>query len=391
MCKKLQYIKLRTEFKGYKKIKIANNYDELLGVIIQFLPNGDQNKIYQIYDKKLNKSITNNEDYQTFLKEHSSETNAKLSISLVDKNIINIKKVPDYKLESSSICFESCTKPKINEIKIEEEKEEKEDILVTLYTLIWDNKKDKHPMRPSNEVNEEEDKELTEEEKIKKSLRLMVRSKLKNLEKNIISELSNDIKNSQLISPIQNSNILHKGIKCNQCGKNNIIGIRYKCSTCPNYNLCESCEEDSTHDEDHIFVKIREPVSAEKTLKEKITNSILKINNKDFTVEPKVIKIRESDYINLVKVTLTNNGDSTWKKGTVFKYIKEKSNLTVGDLDIKEDVKPGNSVKLEMVFEKEDNNFSQKELYVSFKLIDDKLNQIGNIKKFYVELIEVIY
>ena len=106
---------------------------------------------------------------------------------------------------------------------------------------------------------------------------------------------------------------------------------------------------------------------------------MLKINNKDFTVEPKVIKIRESDYINLVNITLTNNGDSTWEERTVFKYIKEKSNLTVGDLDIKEDVKPGNLVKLELVFEKEDNNFSQKELYVSFKLIDDNLNQIVNI------------
>ena len=365
MSKKLQYIKLRTEFKGIKKTKIANNYDELLGAIKKFLTNDDQNKTYQLYDNKLNKIIKNNEDYQTFLKEHSSEANAILSISMVDKNIINIKEVPDYQLESSSICFESCIKPKINEIKIEEEEGEDE------YNIL----------------NEEEDKELTEEEKIKKSLRLMVRSKLKNLEKNIISELCNDIKNSQLMPPSQNSNIVHKGIKCNQCGKTNIIGIRYKCSTCPNYNLCESCEEDSTHDEDHIFVKIHEPVSAEKTLEEKITNSMLKINNRDFTVEPKVIKIRESDYINLVNVTLTNNGDSTWKKGTVFKYIKEKSNLTAGDLDIKEEVKPGNSVNLEMVFEKEDNNFSQKELYVSFKLIDDKLNQIGNIKKFDVKLI----
>ena len=324
--------------------------------------------LYQIYDIKLKKNINNDEEYQIFLKEHSSENNVTLSISLVDKNSINIKKVPEYQLESSNICFESCIKPKKNEIKIEKEKEEEED--------------------EDDDLNEEDDKELTEEEKIKKSLRLMVRSKLKNLEKNIISELCNDIKNSQLI-PNQNinSSIVHKGIKCNQCGKNNITGIRYKCSTCPNYNLCEDCEEDSTHDEDHIFVKIREPVSTEKQLEEKITQSKIKINNKDFTVEPKVIKIKQSDYINLVPVTLTNNGDSTWKKGTVFKCIKEKSNLLVEDLDIKEEVKPGNSVTLELVFEKEDNDFSQRELYVSFKLIDDKMNQIGNIHKFVVELI----
>ena len=371
MSKKLKYIKLSSENKegSKKKINIPNNYDELLRNIKLYLPNDDPNYIYQISDIKLNKIINNNEDYQTFLEEHSSQSNAELSISLVDKNSINIKKVADYQVESSNILFESCIKPKKNEIEIEKEKEEEED--------------------EDEDINEEEDKELTEEEKIKKSLRLMVRSKLKNLEKNIISELCNDIKNSQLISPNQNSNsnIVHKGIKCNQCGKKDIIGIRYKCSTCPNYNLCENCEEDSTHDENHIFVKIREPVSVEKQLEEKITQSMLKRNAGDFTVEPKVIKIKKNNYISLVNVTLTNNGDFTWKKGTVFKCIKEKSNLSVGDLDIKEDIKPGNSVTLELVFEKEDNDFSQKELYVSFKLIDDKLNQIGNIHKFPVELI----
>ena len=366
MSKKIQYIKLSCEIKGKRKIKVSNNFDELFKDIKLYLENDDPNKIYQIFDNKLNKYINNDKDYQTFLKDHSSENNINLSIGLVEKNSINIKKkkIPDYQLESSNICFESSIKPKIKEIKIEKEKEDEE-------------------------LNEEEDKELTEEEKIKKNLRLMVRSKLKNLEKNIISELCNDIKNSQLISPNQNnnSNIVHKGIKCNQCGKNNIIGIRYKCSTCPNYNLCEDCEEDSTHDEDHIFVKIREPVPAEKQLEEKITQSKLKLKSRDFTVEPKVIKIKESDYISLVNVTLTNNGDFTWKKGSVFKCIKEKSNLLVGDLDIKEDIKPGNSVTLELVLEKEDNDFSQKELYISFKLIDDKLNQIGNIHKFVVELI----
>lgn len=368
MSKKNQFIKLKPkdESKGIKKIKVANNYEELLVNIKLFLKNDDSNKIYQIYDIKLNKNINNDEDYQTFLKEHSSENNIILLISLIDKNSINIKKIPDYQLESSNICFESCIKPKINEIKIEKEKEEEDD----------------------EELNEEEGKELAEDEKIKKSIRLMVRSKLKNLEKNIISELCNDIKNSQLILKNQNSNIVHKGVKCNQCGKNDIIGIRYKCSTCPNYNLCENCEEDSTHDEDHILVKIREPVSKEKNLEEKITQSMLKKNDNAFTVEPKALKIKENDYINLVNITLTNTGDLTWKEGSVFKFIKEKSNLLGIDLDIKEDIKPGNSVKLELVFEKEDNDFSKKELYISYKLVDDKMNQIGKIYKFVVELVK---
>lgn len=51
----------------------------------------------------------------------------------------------------------------------------------------------------------------------------------------------------------------HHGIKCNKCGKNPIIGYRYKCSICKNYNLCENCEEKNyeTEEHSHNFIKMR--------------------------------------------------------------------------------------------------------------------------------------
>ena len=33
----------------------------------------------------------------------------------------------------------------------------------------------------------------------------------------------------------------HEGICCDQCHVNPIVGIRYRCSMCANYDLCESC------------------------------------------------------------------------------------------------------------------------------------------------------
>ena len=34
-----------------------------------------------------------------------------------------------------------------------------------------------------------------------------------------------------------------------------VVGIRYKCAVCPDYDLCENCEAVTTHD--HPFLKIR--------------------------------------------------------------------------------------------------------------------------------------
>ena len=54
---------------------------------------------------------------------------------------------------------------------------------------------------------------------------------------------------------------IHNGIKCDKCGKNPIQGIRYKCSTCDNYNLCELCEDlnavEKFHNIEHDFIRMR--------------------------------------------------------------------------------------------------------------------------------------
>eukprot|EP01022_Parablepharisma_sp_SALTPOND_P014557 TRINITY_DN1992_c0_g1_i1.p1 TRINITY_DN1992_c0_g1~~TRINITY_DN1992_c0_g1_i1.p1 ORF type:complete len:599 (+),score=27.62 TRINITY_DN1992_c0_g1_i1:108-1799(+) len=54
---------------------------------------------------------------------------------------------------------------------------------------------------------------------------------------------------------------VHTGVSCDGCQMNPIKGIRYKCAACPNYDLCESCEEKGVHKE-HTFIKIKEPDQA---------------------------------------------------------------------------------------------------------------------------------
>jgi len=80
-----------------------------------------------------------------------------------------------------------------------------------------------------------------------------------------IENMKNDILNSGIFEKpmIENksklnqkySKVIHHGIKCNKCGMNPIVGIRYKCMECDNFNFCENCEENVGHP--HLFYKIK--------------------------------------------------------------------------------------------------------------------------------------
>ena len=54
--------------------------------------------------------------------------------------------------------------------------------------------------------------------------------------------------------------IVHLGINCNQCKKQNLIGMRYKCFQCADYDVCEDCERylNHFHDNSHFFLRIHD-------------------------------------------------------------------------------------------------------------------------------------
>jgi len=54
------------------------------------------------------------------------------------------------------------------------------------------------------------------------------------------------------------SNVVHSRITCDGCGKFPIVGIRYKCSVCPDFDFCETCEKNKTHP--HLFLRIKENI-----------------------------------------------------------------------------------------------------------------------------------
>ena len=54
---------------------------------------------------------------------------------------------------------------------------------------------------------------------------------------------------------------VHTGITCNSCNAYPIRGIRYRCTNCVDYDLCEVCEAQQAHPKTHLFYKVRIPRS----------------------------------------------------------------------------------------------------------------------------------
>lgn len=49
--------------------------------------------------------------------------------------------------------------------------------------------------------------------------------------------------------------VIHERVECDGCSNAPIIGFRYKCIQCPNYDLCERCEAQHKHSE-HMMVRM---------------------------------------------------------------------------------------------------------------------------------------
>lgn len=70
------------------------------------------------------------------------------------------------------------------------------------------------------------------------------------------SQLSVSMSQSQAEKP----KTVHHGYTCDGCQTSPIVGIRYKCSVRPDYDLCEDCE--AAMETPHPMIKIREPKHA---------------------------------------------------------------------------------------------------------------------------------
>ena len=75
---------------------------------------------------------------------------------------------------------------------------------------------------------------------------------------------------------IHNENV-HKEIYCNMCNCTPLVGSRYKCFECDDFDLCQDCESKKIHE--HPFIKIDYPINPG-SLCSIIFENLLELENK---------------------------------------------------------------------------------------------------------------
>ena len=70
----------------------------------------------------------------------------------------------------------------------------------------------------------------------------------------------------------QKKKVVHENYICDGCEMNPIVGIRYKCGVCPDFDYCEECEKKLSEKHGHPFIKIYDPKMEPKFIEVKTLN-----------------------------------------------------------------------------------------------------------------------
>ena len=274
----------------------------------------EKNQQIKDLNKKLNENTKDLEDKQKTIEE------SKVKLSLYEEKIKTYENdINEYKsqLEQSKI--------EIKNLKQNKEQMEKD-------------KNNENILKPKFDEEINTDKENAEKfmneqlESFKKNIENKYKTKYEEKEKEMeerMSQMSMMINQSKMPN-FKGPDYEHKNIKCEKCLTQPIIGVRYKCSQCDNYNLCEKCEEEnneqSFHDEEHNFIKIRKPIDDSKEPEEKIYSfdcqNILLLNEY-------IYEGTEHCEINII---LKNNGNVKWPKKKTKLIFDESSQNKEGDI-----------------------------------------------------------
>ena len=345
---------LKLKYNGVaKKSDFPADFDALEEKAKEFKPINENAQRYQFIEENTNREIRNQEDFNLMSEEYQNDKIVKISINILDKPL-------------------EISEPNFSQSEISIRKAEDEILSIN--------------------NNFEESKIEEPDEKMKREIKEIVNNKMKNLEENIAQDIFQSIKtqlskNEQNILNEKNSNKIIHIYKCNNCGKENIEGIRYKCTNCPDYNLCEKCESNSEHIPSHVLLKIRRPIQ-DKNLNYKIKNFTYKNSVFNYSINEKtfIFSFSDKENDNLVRqISLTNSGFEEWQSGNVFKCLPD-SELKGKDYIIEQGLNINETINIEIIFQdfKKDLNTFKDEYDVYYQMFNGNEEAFGNITHFKV-------
>ncbi len=107
--------------------------------------------------------------------------------------------------------------------------------------------------------------------------------------------------------------VVHHGITCDGCDMSPIEGVRYKCMSCADFDLCEHCEQNGVH-EHHTFLKLKQP------LKPAGPRSLSAVFVKDVTIDDSTKLSAGAEFTKIWRIA--NNGPSAWPEDTELRYLR---------------------------------------------------------------------
>lgn len=170
------------------------------------------------------------------------------------------------------------------------------------------------------------------------------------------------------------SEVVHQNVRCDGCKVSPIIGDRYKCSVCEDFDFCSRCEQANEDQQlsiphPHPFIRLRRP--EDQALQPKIEVPEEKINSiEDSTIfntsknyawtctsQDLKFEIVQGQYPELRKILkLKNSGETAWPKPCFVCCIKEKSSICFPSVPITIKILPENETNVEVLFNSQNLN-----------------------------------
>ena len=193
------------------------------------------------------------------------------------------------------------------------------------------------------------------------------------------SELKNEIKLTE--SAICNT--VHTNIRCEHCFSNPIIGYRYKCNSCNNYNLCKQCydKNSETGNHPHFCMLIKDYDNND------ISQAI--VNKKEYSYKCLSTDLKKSIYRGKKEtnkqIIIQNNCKDKWPENTKLILDKDNSQISTENI-VLNPLAPNEQMTLNITFKNLQNLSSNKyKVYFDFNVngtnFGDKLCIIIIIKQ----------